>query len=223
MAVPAYLIVHPKGTVLWDTGLGDHLIGRPPAETNVGAFGQIVTTSLKDQLAAIGYTPRAITYLALSHMHFDHVGNANEYAGSTWLVQRAERAAMFGDQPQAQNTSTSRFGALRDAKTTTLDGDRDVFGDGTVIIKSTPGHTPGHQSMFVKLLKTGPVVLSGDLYHYPEERTLNRMPPREAAAGQTAASRAALERFLKETGAQLWVQHDIVRWRETKKSPAYYD
>ena len=77
--------------------------------------------------------------------------------------------------------------------------DYDVFGDGTVIIKSAPGHTPGHQVLFLKLAKTGPVVLSGDLYHYPEERTLNRLPVAEFNKEQTAASRAKLEIFLKKT------------------------
>lgn len=222
MAVPAFLISHAKGTLLWDTGLGDHLIGRPASETAVGSFGQTVTTSLKTQLAAIGYSPSTITYLALSHMHFDHVGNANDYAGATWLVQRPERAAMFGDAAPP-SSATARFAALREAKTIILDGDRDVFGDGTVVIKSTPGHTPGHQSLFVRLAKTGAVVLSGDLYHYPEERTLNRMPAREATEGQTQASRSALETFMKRTSAALWIQHDLVRWRTMKKSPDYYE
>jgi glyoxylase-like metal-dependent hydrolase (beta-lactamase superfamily II) len=103
-----------------------------------------------------------------------------------------------------------------------LTGDYDVFGDGTVVIKSTPGRTPGHQCLFLKLGKTGPVVLSGDLYHYPAERTYGKMPPEEAAAGVTAASRAAMDQFLKQTGATLWIQHDLIVWRTLKKSPDYY-
>jgi len=99
----------------------------------------------------------------------------------------------------------------------------DVFGDGKVIIKSTPGHTPGHQSLFLKLAKTGPVVLSGDLYHYPEERTLNRLPVAEFNKEQTAASRAELEVFLKKTGAQLWIQHDFLGNAKLKKAPAFYE
>jgi len=223
MVSPAFLIVHPTGSLLWDTGLGDHLIGRPASETMVGAFGQTVSSPLKGQLAAIGYAPGRITYLALSHMHFDHVGNGNDYATATWLVQRPERAAMFGDQAPSSNPAAVRYSALRDARTMILDGDHDVFGDGTVVIKSTPGHTPGHQSLFVRLTKTGAVVLSGDLYHYPEERTLNRMPAREATEGRTAASRASLDAFIKTTSADLWIQHDLGHWRQLKKSPAYYD
>ena len=103
-----------------------------------------------------------------------------------------------------------------------LSGDRDVFGDGTVVIESTPGHTVGHQVLFVKLPKSGPVVLSGDLYHYPGERTLNRMPDREKTAG-TPESRAKIESLVRGSGAQLWIGHDIQTFAKLKKSPEYYD
>jgi N-acyl homoserine lactone hydrolase len=101
--------------------------------------------------------------------------------------------------------------------------DYDVFGDGTAVLKPAPGHTPSHQVLFVNLPKTGPVVLSGDLYHYPEERTLNRLPVRDYDQKQTAASRVALEAFLKQKGAQLWIQHDIAAHEKLKKAPAYYE
>src|SRR5262245_31344935 len=117
MVSPAFLITHASGSLLWDTGLGDHLIGRPASETMVGAFGQTVSSSLKGQLTAIGYPPGRITHLALSHMHFDHVGNANDYATATWLVQRPERAAMFGDQAPTSNPAAMRYSALRDGRT----------------------------------------------------------------------------------------------------------
>ena len=91
------------------------------------------------------------------------------------------------------------------------------------ILKSTPGHTPGHQSLFVALANTGPVVLGGDLYHFPSERTFNTMPTREAAEGQTSASREALESFMEETGATLWIQHDIVQFGLMELAPDYYD
>ncbi len=99
----------------------------------------------------------------------------------------------------------------------------DVFGDGTVVIKSAPGHSPDHQVLFLKLAKTGPVLLSGDLYHYPEERRLNRFPTTEFNLQQTIASRAAIEAFLKKTGAQLWIQHDFTGNAKLKKSPDYYE
>ena len=101
--------------------------------------------------------------------------------------------------------------------------DHDVFGDGTVVLKATPGHSPAHQVLFLKLSKTGPVVLSGDLYHYPEERKLGKIPTTEFNAAQTASSRAAVEAFLKKTGAQLWIQHDFTANAKLKKTPEFYD
>ena len=226
MPVPAYLIVHPKGTLLWDTGLGDRLVGRPASETRVGNFGQTVTRSLVSQLSGVGVRPDDVTYLPLSHLHFDHVGNANDYARATWVVQKAERDSVWGSTPLpsfANPASVAAFSALKDSKSRVIEGDHDVFGDGTVVIKSTPGHTPGHQSLFVRLARTGPLVLSGDLYHYRAERTLKKMPAREARDGQTAASRESLETFIKTTGAQLWIQHDEPTWQKMKKAPEYYD
>ena len=98
-----------------------------------------------------------------------------------------------------------------------------MFGDKTVVIKSAPGHSPGHQVLFLKLAKTGPIVLSGDLYHYPEERKLNKIPTTEFNAAQTVASRAEIEAFLKKTGAQLWIQHDYTANAKLKKAPQFYE
>jgi glyoxylase-like metal-dependent hydrolase (beta-lactamase superfamily II) len=174
-------------------------------------------------MAAIGYTPADITYLSLSHFHWDHVGNSNAFAGSTWLVRQGERDIMFANPPSPR-TEPQNFSALKNRKTLIIkDKDYDVFGDGTVVLKSAPGHSPDHQVLFLKLAKTGPVVISGDLYHYPEERKLKLVPTTEFNAEQTAASRAAIEAFLKQTGAQLWIQHDLTANAKLKKSPAYYE
>jgi N-acyl homoserine lactone hydrolase len=228
-AVACYLVVHLRGTLLFDTGLPDSVRGRPFNESPLGrqpnppstAYWMLVTNTLKGQLAQIGFTPDKITYLALSHNHTDHVGNANDYASSTWLVQKTEYDVMFGPAIAPESVNPN-YRQLKTSKTRMLEGDHDVFGDGTVVLKYTPGHTPGHQSLYVKLASTGGVVLSGDLYHYPEERALGRMPEREKTT-QTGASRAALEAFMKEVGAQLWIEHDITAFAKQKKSPEYYD
>jgi len=223
MSVVSFLIVHPKGTLLWDSGAIPDELAQLSGTTEARAT---VKTTIKGQLAQIGYKPSDITYLALSHNHYDHSANGNEFAGSTWLVQKTERAVMFPDAPPATpNPSADRYSALKNSKTILLDGDYDIFGDGTVVVISTPGHTPGHQSLLVKLSKTGPVVLSGDLYHYPAERNLPNFTPFAALGNpqMEVASKAKVEALLKQTGAQLWIQHDIEAIGALKKSPAFYD
>lgn len=228
MVTPCFLIVHPKGTMIWDTGeIPDKAFASGVTPQTQGAF--VVDRPLLPQLAAIGYTPVDITYLALSHYHGDHVANANAFAGSTWIVQQGDRDAIFGSRP----ATAPRLGAVPDpafftdlakSKTILLKGeDHDVFGDGTVVIKFTPGHTPGHQSLFLKLKKTGPVLLSGDLYHYPEEITYKKIPPFDTDKEQTAKSRAAMEDFVKKNHAQLWIQHDYTSGIKRKIAPEYYE
>jgi glyoxylase-like metal-dependent hydrolase (beta-lactamase superfamily II) len=229
MSVAVYLIVHPRGTLLWDSGVIPDEMIQPGGTTD---FRATVKKTLKGQLAEIGYKPSDITYLALSHNHYDHSANANEFAGSTRLVQKTEREVMFNGSPRpgspnspSNATAAARYAALKDSKTKLLDGDYDVFGDGSVMIISTPGHTPGHQSLLVKLPKTGPVLLSGDLYHYPAERELKDFTPFSALGNpeQEAASKTKVEALLKEKGAALWIQHDLIANSKQKKSPAYYE
>ena len=231
LSVIAALIVHPKGTLMWDTGaIADDSwtpTGRPVPRrlvlTNSQERRVTLRTTMKAQLAAIGYAPSDVTYLALSHFHWDHTANANQFVKSTWLARQVERDAMLPDTvPDPPQPST--FADLKNGKTVLIAGDdHDVFGDGTVVLKLAKGHTLGHQVLYVKLAKTGGIVLSGDLYHYPEERTLNRLPTFEFNVDQTRESRTAIEAFLKKTGAQLWIQHDFTAMAKIRKAPAYYD
>lgn len=182
-----------------------------------------MTKSLTQQLKEVGYSPAEITHLALSHYHYDHTANANLFVNATWLVRQEEREAMFAPKAPAV-TQPSTYAALGGIKATIIKSDDyDVFGDGSVVIKSAPGHTPGHQMLFVKLAHTGPVLLSGDLYHYPEERALGRVPTFEFDAQKTRATRSAIDAFLKRSGAQLWIQHDFRGNAKLKKEPNYYE
>ena len=222
MSVPCFLIAHPKGNLMWDVGAVPDSAFRP-GTTSATLRAGTSTKTLQSQMAEVGYAPSDITHLAMSHFHWDHVGNANLFAGATWLVRQSERELMFADPPSPR-TEPANFSALKNSKTVTITtNDYDVFGDGTVVIKATPGHSPGHQALFVKLARTGPVVLSGDLYHYPEERTLKRVPTTEFNAQQTIASRAALESFLQQSKAQLWIEHDFTANAKLRKAPAFYD
>jgi len=219
----SYLIVHPRGTVMFDSGeipdsqfKGD---GRPVTQGVMFA-----SKPLLPQLAAAGYKPTDITYFALPHYHADHTANANELAGATWIVQKAERDFMFGKPPEGTIIDVASFAKLRDAKTKLLNDENfDVFGDGTVVVMSAPGHTPGHQVLAVKLAHRGLVVLAGDLYHYPEERTTGRTPTFEFDAEQSRASRAKIEKFVKDNHAELWIEHDIATHAALPRSPKYVD
>jgi N-acyl homoserine lactone hydrolase len=231
LSVTAFLISHPHGTLIWDTGAVPDTAWEPSGEAVThrlvlpDAQERVVTLRkrLVVQLAEVGYSPADITYLALSHYHYDHTANANDFGGATWLARRVEHDAMFAEKPPGV-TRPSTYAVLRDSKKIMLESDDyDVFGDGTVVIKPAIGHTPGHQVLHVKLLKTGDVVLSGDLYHYPEERVLDRVPTFEFDQEQTRATRAAIEAFLEQTGAQLWIQHDIKGNARLKKAPHYYE
>jgi len=224
MITPCFLIVHPRGTMIWDTGeISDSAFkdGVSPQKLN----NYTVDRPLLPQLAAIGYTPANITYMALSHYHGDHVANASLFAKSTWIVQKGDRDPILAPRPAGSRVPDPKFfEGLADSKTVLLNGeDHDVFGDGTVIIKSTPGHTPGHQSLFLKLANTGNVLLSGDLYHYPEEITYKKVPVTDPNREQTAKSRELIEEFVKQNRAQLWIQHDYIAGIKRKIAPAFYD
>ena len=217
----SYLIVHPQGTLMFDAGavpdsaFADH---EGPVVEGVVTAAQ----PLLPQLAAAGYTPADVDYFAMSHYHSDHTGNANAFAGATWIVQQAERDYMF-DAPEGI-IRPDTYDQLRDAKTIMLDNeDHDVFGDGSVVVMATPGHTPGHQVLAVKLVNAGTVVLGGDLYHYPEERATGRLPTFEFDVEKSRVSRAKIEKYLKETGATFWIEHDIATHAALPKSPNYVD
>jgi N-acyl homoserine lactone hydrolase len=222
LAVPCYLIVDPKGTLMWDVGIiPDTAFKDDGAPVTQGV--STATKTLKGQLAEIGYAPSDITYLGLSHYHGDHVANSNEFANSTWLVRKVERDAMFSDKPPAL-ADPKNYDLLKNSQTVILTTDEyDVFGDGKVIIKFAPGHTPGHQVVILDLAKTGKVMLAGDLYHYPEERTVSRVPSFEFDKEQSLASRAMIEAYIKKTNTQLWIEHDFAANAKLKKSPQYYD
>jgi glyoxylase-like metal-dependent hydrolase (beta-lactamase superfamily II) len=230
MSVACYLVVHANGALIWDTGAVPDTEVKPGNQRTrhhlvLGNAERYVTLakSLKSQLAEAGYTPADVRYVALSHYHYDHTANSNDYASATWLVRQVERDTMFADKPP-DNVLRATFNALRNSKTVIIKtDDYDVFGDGSVVIKWAPGHTPGHQMLFVKLAKTGPVLLSGDLYHYPEERTLDRVPAFDVDPAQTRRTRTAIDAFLKKSRAQLWIQHDFTASAALKKGPAFYD
>jgi glyoxylase-like metal-dependent hydrolase (beta-lactamase superfamily II) len=231
LSIAAYLIVHPRGVLLWDAAA---VADGERVSSAAGAEQRLVRTDRQErfvtlgpplaaQLAASGFVPADVTHLALSHYHWDHTANANAFAHATWLVREIERDLMFAAEPPG-GTRPATYTSLKDSRTIFLTADEyDVFGDGTVVVKVTPGHTEGHQVLYLQLAKTGGIVLSGDLYHYPEERTLDRLPTGDVDQALTNSARVELDAFLARTGAKLWIQHDLVAHRKLKKAPEYYD
>tara|TARA_R110000787_G_scaffold138484_1_gene252113 strand:+ start:12556 stop:13416 length:861 start_codon:yes stop_codon:yes gene_type:complete len=227
MTTPCYLIVHPRGVLLWDTGeIPDDEMEDRGKLTRKRTF--TASRKLGDQLREVGYSPGNIDYLAFSHYHNDHVANANMFAGLTWLVQRAEREAMFDPNPDFERfgpvtPDQKLFSQLEDAPTLIIENcDHDVFGDGRVVIKFSPGHTAGHQSLFVDLENTGPILITGDVYHYYEEVNRPANFVNHISNSLTSSSRVKLEALAKATGADMWIPHDIRRGATFRKAPEYY-
>lgn len=222
-----YLVRHPRGDLLWDAGF-PHSIRSPMARFILwvrGIFGGygIKAPSVADSLAEIDVHPDDVEYLSLSHTHFDHVGQANDYAASVWLIQRTEHEAVFDPDRDMDYHDPELVAELRNAETVLLDGDHDVFGDGSVVILSAPGHTEGHSCLFIDLPKTGPVVLSGDLYHTERNRELRVAPSFNYDEEQTQRSFERVEAFVAERGAQLWIQHSPASNEGIPLSPEFLE
>jgi N-acyl homoserine lactone hydrolase len=220
MFVPCYLVEHEKGRLFWDGGL-------PRSVADAEGLVEIDGGSMRydrwivDQLADMGLQPKDINYAAFSHLHFDHAGAANSFTDSTILMQKTEWDGAFNAGEGFIDTSL--FDGLKNADVKFLQGDHDVFGDGSVTLIYAPGHTTGHQVLLLEMENTGKLMLSGDLYHTRANRRLRRAPTFNVDAEQTFESMDKVEKILKETGATLWIEHDKALADGLKKAPLYYD
>jgi len=223
LANPCFLIQHPKGTLMWDAGLPDGLIGMPDGlDVFNGGIHLSVTKTLKSQMSEIDMKPEDIDFLVLSHLHNDHTGNAGYFTQSTWLIQDVEYKIAFSQNAEQYGFTPKDYSKLQSNPVKKLRGNFDVFGDGSVVIISTPGHSPGHQSLFVDLPKTGPVMLSGDLYHFQENRESYGIPIWNSKK-ETIHSFVLMDNLLEKTKAPLWIQHDQVQFNQLKLAPAFYE
>ncbi len=208
-----YLIRHERGLLLWDTGYPDAL-----ADQAGGSSGPTGTSKraskLVDDLTKIGVKPADVRFVAISHTHGDHIGNLDKFPASTLLMQAAEYAFAFEGKPTPFPASQA---------VSRLNGDHDVFGDGSVTIVSTPGHTPGHQSLALKLPKTGFVLLSGDAVHFKDNWDNKRVPSMNVDKDKTVASMARLEQLVTQNKGQLWINHDKPQSDGMKRAPEFYE
>ncbi|MHC2279453.1 N-acyl homoserine lactone hydrolase [Bradyrhizobium diazoefficiens] len=211
-----YLVKHAKGWFLWDTGIADSVAAMPnglvPADPKAVTWRRPKT--LAAQLEQLGVKPDDVKAMAVSHTHPDHSGNVELFPQAVLYVQKAEY-----DWPGANNEP--RFKPSHPVEQ--LAGDKDVFGDGSVTILSTPGHTPGHQSLLVKLPKTGAVILSGDAVHFRDNWDNRRVPSMNVNKDQSAASMQKIADTLSREKAQLWINHDKAQRDSQKMAPEFYD
>ena len=220
-----YVIQHAKGFMLWDSGNPDRLAALPNGLTNpAGTITAFMRKPLTESLREIGLTPAVIQHFAMSHSHGDHSGNANLFGDSILYMQEAEYNAVFGAEPQKFNFVAANFQAFRGKPVRVLKGgDHDVFGDGSVIIKPTPGHTPGHQVLVVRLPKTGPVMLSGDMVHLLYSWENRAVPSFNFDVAQSGRTIDAMKAYNARTGTQLWINHDMEQHARIPKSPQYVE
>jgi N-acyl homoserine lactone hydrolase len=202
---PCYLVRDPNGDLLWDAGIGDQFEGPQGAVLAPGIVAH-VPIKLETQLERLGSSFRSIRYIAFSHEHIDHIGNANALIGSTWLLNRAEhrwtieKTGVNGEPPPLLS------GALT-ANVLWLDGDLDVFGDGAVKIIQAPGHTPGHQVLMVKPDGISPLMITGDLWHSRSNYDHDRVPKFNDDRSQTLASMKKVRYIAAASGARIIIQH----------------
>ncbi len=212
-----YLIRHAGDYMLWDTGLPVGVLG---AKIDPGAaFSPTLDRDLPSQLKAIGMTPDRIKWLGISHDHFDHMGQMRTFPKATLLIGKADFDALkSGAQAFAVDPSLAAPWLTGEGKADPVIGDRDVFGDGSVVMLAMPGHTAGETALLVRLPKAGPVLLSGDVAHFEAQVTTNGVPPFNADRADSLASLDRLKGMAATLHATLVIQHDPA---DIAKLPAF--
>ena len=223
-----WLIQRGKEWLLWDTGVPESALNDPKGwSTLPKLIVYHLDKTLTDQLAAIDLKTVDITYVALSHTHGDHIGNVGLFPNSTVLMQRTEYTWI--SSPDGPNDNVNQLKALARELLGTpkhlrlLEGDTDVFGDNSVTLVSTPGHTPGSQSLLVHLKNSGFIILSGDVVHLEENFEKNTVPSLNTDKAASIASMDRIRRMIATYQAKLFINHDKAQSDTLKLLPAFYD
>ncbi len=223
-----WLIKRRSEWLLWDTGVPESALNDPKGwSTLPNLIVYHLDKTLSDQLATIGLKPNDITYVALSHTHGDHIGNVSLFPNTTVLMQRAEYAWI--SSPDGPNDNVNKLKALArkllgaPKHLKLLDGDTDVFGDGGVTLVSTPGHTPGSQSLLVHLKNSGFIILSGDVVHLEENFEKDMVPSLNTDKAASIASMERIKRMIATYKAKFFINHDKAESDTLKLLPAFYD
>jgi len=196
-----YLIRHGDQYLLWDTGFPAAMAGRTTA---AGSMSVTVRATLVDQLARIGVTPAQVTFVGISHRHDDHTGQAASFPAATLLIGAEDFEAMKKGDSAARLAPWIEGGG----KVKPVRGDHDVFGDGSVVMLDMPGHTEGHHSLLVRLQRTGPILLTGDLYHFTEAVRNRSVPSFNTDRADTLASMDRFDAIARNLHAKVIIQHE---------------
>lgn len=205
MPVSCFLIHHGRDWMLWDVGPGDEIAASPQGRTVVGLHFRVPRT-LASQLAELGLKPDDISLVGLSHLHADHSGNARLFPHATFLVSRKE-LAWASATPTPDGVRPDAVAAVARSPVRAADGDLDVFGDGSVRLIGTPGHTPGHHSLLIHLHTTGWVLLTGDVAHFQTSYDRDLLPTGNFNRAETLASLARVKGLAAHYHARVIIQH----------------
>ncbi len=202
-----YLIKHGDDYMIWDTG------------NPVGSAATAPKTSLTELLAQLKVTPAQVKYVGISHYHGDHTGQARQFPQATLLIGKGDWDVITDPKPVTpMDPAVFAPWTSGEGKVEPVVGDKDVFGDGSVVMLYTPGHTPGHHSLLVKLKETGNVIISGDLAHFHENYETNGVPTFNSDRSQSLASLDRIKKLATSLKATVIIQHDQ---RDVDKLPAF--
>ena len=233
ISVSCYLIHDSQGYFLWDTGISDLVASMPngwlPGNDPATGIHWTRAKTLESQLAALGVKPSDLRFIGISHTHPDHIGNVESFPTVPLLIQKAEYDYYFapGKPGVAMPPGDTKPSFSKEHPVDLVQEDRDVFGDGDIMIVYTPGHTPGHESCLVHLQKTGWILLTGDAVHLRDNWDNRRIPyfstmPAEQKL-QTMLSMQRMADLVSFYHAQLWILHDKAQSDKLKHAPEYYE
>ncbi|WP_342655289.1 N-acyl homoserine lactonase family protein [Pseudomonas sp. F3-2] len=225
IVMSCYLIKHGEDWVLWDTGLPKKYLAGPLTE---GSFTTKLDRTTVDQIGDLGFRPDDIKYVAVSHAHFDHSGQVNDFPNATLIIQRAELEAMADTKVASEHyimedLFSSHISGKKRERVRVIDGDVDLFGDGTLKTIQTPGHTPGSMALLLNLKTAGPYILSGDQWHFTENHERHQVPTWNYNHDQTISSGKKLDDIIASTHATLVIQHEPKDNQKLPKLPLFLD